>query len=208
MPDVLSERTHLCVFLVWFGSSPLCWISLASRGSRFMAMWSWLSCSSRLYITWAGKGRVLRCKNSESYQRQLGESNCVIDAAHYWLCYFRPQINHKLILEVMQDALGDCVLLSQILELISNNLLTVWSFKNMKRSPEPVAPGRCSLLDWLIHHNTELQLQVSFHCSTWPAPARLTPATTNTKTFMKHSWILQAQPHCCNTINHTVRSDI
>lgn len=38
--DVLSEMTHLCGFLLWFGSSPLCCISLASRGSRFMAMWS------------------------------------------------------------------------------------------------------------------------------------------------------------------------
>lgn len=38
--DIESETAHLCVFLVWFGCSPLCCISLASRGSRLMAMWS------------------------------------------------------------------------------------------------------------------------------------------------------------------------
>lgn len=68
----------------------------------------------------------------QSYQHQLGDSDCVIGAAHYWLCDFRPQINHKLILEVMQDTLGNRVLLSHILEVISNNLLTVWSFKKWR----------------------------------------------------------------------------
>lgn len=76
--DRLSEMTHLCVFLVWLGCSPLCCISLASRGSRLMAMWSWLSCSSRLYITRAGKAKVLRCKNSELFTQVRGWQVC------YW----------------------------------------------------------------------------------------------------------------------------
>lgn len=48
--------------LVWVCCSPLFWVSSASRGSRLMAMHPWLSSSSRLYITWAGRGKELKQK--------------------------------------------------------------------------------------------------------------------------------------------------
>lgn len=54
--------TDFCGFLVWVCCSPLFWVSLANRGSRLMAIHPWLSSSSRLYITWAGKGKELKQK--------------------------------------------------------------------------------------------------------------------------------------------------
>lgn len=47
-------------------------------------------------------------------------------------------------------------------------------------TPAPVGPGWSSWSGWRVHRSTKLQLQVSFHCSTSPAPTGPSPAASNT----------------------------
>lgn len=196
------EVTDLWAFVLWLCCSPLALISLASSGSKLMAMFPW---SSRSYITRGVRGKELGYTEEGLITEVIRFLKEVISFAascpsltptflvrdpqqsqpgtHLWHTFRCSPIGWT----ITQPKCWKLPCASCVLCLDAYHRHWTWRDKRSDKDrdmfvwdrPAPAGPGWSSASGWPVRRSKELQPQVSFRCWTWPALTGLSPATSN-----------------------------